>query len=190
MNCTDLAATGLDLAPLLAVGAAILICGLVLLVVARGRRRARTIGALTVLLALGLVCAPIGAPSAQAAEVDCVVDSPDNSLTIVQTSIVSDLAPDADPEAIAGRVTNNSADDTFIVDVTVSIHSVIQAAGAVAGECDATDYELFDPVMPVGAALAAGASTEFEGASIGFVNKETNQNACQRATVVLLYTVG
>ena len=187
MDCTEIASTGLDPSLLIVAGVAALCAGIVLFVVAR-KRRARTIVALGALLALGAILAPVGAPSAQAATVDCVVDSPD-SLAIVQTSIVSGLAPNEPAAPIVGRVTNLSTDDTYIVDVTVSIYDVTKADGADAGTCDATDYVLIDPVMPVGVPLAAGASTEFSGASIGFVDKPVVQDACQGATVWLLYTM-
>lgn len=189
MDCSNLAATGLDPASLIVAGAAILCAGVVLFVIAR-KRRVRTLIAVAALLALGVVILPSGVPAAQAAAVDCVVESPNNALAIVQTSIVSGLAPNEPAAPIAGRVTNLSIDDTYIVDVTVSVYDVTKAEGADAGTCDATDYELIDPVMPVGVPLAAGASTTFSGALIGFADKPVVQDACQGATVWLLYSVG
>jgi hypothetical protein len=120
-----------------------------------------------------------------------VVDAgPANALSIVQTSAMTGLAPDVPPSAIAGRVTNMSADDTYIVQITASVYAVTKANGASPGTCDATDYVILAPVMPVGQALAGGASTTFSGASIGFLNKSSNQDACQGATVTLLYRTG
>ena len=127
--------------------------------------------------------------AAQAATADCSTDAPD-TLTVVQTSTMAGLSPNVDPADIAGRVTNNSTDDTSIAEVTVSVLEVIKSPGARAGTCDASDYVIVDPVMPVGVALAGGASTTFAGASIGFVDKVTNQDACQGAIVRLLYVVG
>lgn len=189
MDCTNLAATGLDPAILILAGAAVLCAGVVLFVVAR-QRRARAIVALGALLAFGVILLPIGVPMAQAATVDCVIDSPNNALAIEQTSIVSGLSPTAPPAPIVGRVTNLSTDDTYIADVTVSIYNVTKADGAIAGTCDATDYVLTDPVMPVGVPLLGGASTEFSGATIDFLDKPVVQDACQGATVWLLYSVG
>jgi hypothetical protein len=74
--------------------------------------------------------------------------------------------------------------------VVVSIFAVEKAAGASAGPCDASDYLIVAPRMPVGQALAGGASTTFSGASIGFANRASNQDGCQGATVTLLYTTG
>ena len=122
---------------------------------------------------------------------DCVADpGPANSLTVTQTSTMAGLAPNVAPTAITGMVTNNSADETYIAEVVVSILGVTKAAGAASGVCDASDYLLMAPAMPVGQLLAGGASTNFAGASIGFADKLTNQDACQGATVTLLYTAG
>ncbi len=187
MDCADLAATGLDAGPLIFVGGAILLAGLLLMIVGR-RRRGRAAVLVVLLFALGAVWMPGQVPSAQAAAVDCVVDpGPDNSLTIVQTSTMAGLAPNVPPAAIEGRVTNVSTDDTSIGAIVVSILSVTKSVGASAGTCDATDYVIVDPRMLVGQPLAAGASVTFSGASIGFANKNANQDACQGATVTLLY---
>jgi len=67
---------------------------------------------------------------------------------------------------------------------------VVRATGAAAGTCGAGDHVLLDVRMPVGQPLASyGGSTAFAGASIGFDDKSTNQDACQGATVHLHYTV-
>ena len=42
--------------------------------------------------------------------------------------------------------------------------------------------------MPVGRTLDPGGSTLFAGASIGFYDKSTNQDACWGATILLRYT--
>jgi hypothetical protein len=189
MNCSNLAATGLDPALLIAVGAGIVLAGALLVLVAFGRRRARVMGIVAVVLAIGLTAVPLGAPAAQAAPAGCVTVA-DDSLSVVQTSTMTGLAPNVVPTAITGRITNVSTDDTYIVNVTVSILTVTKAPGASAGACDASDYVIVAPVMVVGQSLIGGASTVFAGASIGFVDKPTNQDACQGATVGLLYSVG
>lgn len=189
MDCTNLAGTGLDLGPVLLLAAGILVAGFLLLFVVRGRHKLRAAALVTALLAFGFVISPLGgAPSAQAAA-DCSTDpGPANALTIVQTSTIAGLAPNVAPTAITGRVTNNSTDDTFLAEIVVSVLEVTKAPGAAPGTCDASDYLLVAPVMPVGQALAGGASTTFSGASIGFLDKSTNQDACQGATFTLLYT--
>lgn len=191
MDCSNLAATGADVGTLLMVGAIILLAGVLVVLLGRGRRTASTAVIATMLLALGLACIPIGNPAAQAAAVDCVADpGPANSLTITQTSTMTGLAPNVGPTTITGMVTNNSTDETYIAEIVVSILGVTKAAGAATGVCDASDYVLMAPAMPVGLMLAGGASATFSGASIGFADNLTNQDACQGATVILLYTAG
>jgi len=190
MTCTELAATGLEPAAILVVAALILGLGLLvtLLRVHRGAMVALIV-IVTVAVVAGVAWEPLGSSSAHAAAAQCSTDAPD-ALSIVQTSVMAGLAPDTAPAAITGDVTNISTDDTYIVDVTVSVIAVTKAAGAVAGTCDASDYVIVEPVMDVNEALAGGASTTFAGASIGFVDKPSNQDACQGAAVRLLYTTG
>jgi LPXTG-motif cell wall-anchored protein len=120
------------------------------------------------------------------------VSDPDgvvNSLTITQTSVVTDLGPGRPAAALTGAITNNGPDSTHITAINVEITSVTLALDASPGTCSSSDYELFDARMPVGHTLAAdGGSTVFSGASLGFADKTTQQDACQRATVHLLYT--
>jgi hypothetical protein len=112
----------------------------------------------------------------------------ENVLTITQTSTMSNLAPGRDPEPITGLVVNHGPDDTFITAIVVDIVGVVRATGAAAGTCDASDYLLLDVRMPVGQPLAPyGGSTAFAGASIGFNDKSTNQDACQGARIELRY---
>jgi hypothetical protein len=116
-------------------------------------------------------------------------DTSVSSVTVIQTSPLENLAPGVAPAAITGQIINNSPDSIFITAVTVEITSVTRDPGSVAGACDASDYTLLDSRMSVERTLAAvGGSTTFSGASLGFNNKSVNQDACQRATVQLLYT--
>jgi hypothetical protein len=85
-------------------------------------------------------------------------------------------------------VTNNGTDSTDIIAVNVEITGVTTHPGAVPGPCDPSDYVLLDARMPVGRTLDPGGSTPFAGASIGFNDKSTNQDACKGATIQLLYT--
>ena len=43
------------------------------------------------------------------------------------------------------------------------------------------------PIMTVGSDIAAGATAPFTGATLGFNDKVTNQDACKGATVNLSY---
>jgi hypothetical protein len=180
MNC-DLALTGTDLAwTATLVGAAVLILVGALLW-RRGLRRGGAAMVVLILLGAGAL-AITPAPRVQAA---CAA----NSLTIVQSSTNSGLAPTQAPTMIVGRVTNNGPDETFVTAITVSIASVVPAPGATPGTCDAGDYVLLDSRMPVGEQLAAdGGSAVFSGATIGFLDKQSNQDSCKGARIGLHYT--
>ena len=179
MNC-DLARTGSDFgwAAMLFAGLSLILIGIVL---QRAHRSARV---LTVLLLVAGAGA-LAASSAQPAHAACAP----NSLTIVQTSMNTGLAPTQLPSLIVGRVTNNGGEEALITAIVVSIGSVQRAPGAVPGACDAGDYVIHDPRMPVGEHLAAsGGWAVFSGARIGFLDAAVNQDACKGATVTMHYT--
>jgi LPXTG-motif cell wall-anchored protein len=185
MNCDPLPRTGIDdLGLLLVITLVCLVAGAALVVMARRRRQAPVM-----LVAVLLVGAAVWGPGAArpAAAVDCV--AADNSLTVTQTSTMEGLAPGMAPVPITGRVVNNGADSTYIDVVTVEITAVTTAPGTPAAACDASDYRLLVTTMAVGRTLGPdGGTAAFSGASIGFVDKPVNQDACQRATVHLRYT--
>ena len=186
MTCDSLAVTGAN-APLdtfLFVALACIVAGVALCLLARRRGRA-TAPALVILLVAGIAFASAPAAPADAAS-NCT--TADNSLTVTQTSAMEGLAPGVAPVAITGLIRNNGSDSTEIVAVEVQIASVTNARGSPAGSCEGSDYLIVDQHMPVGRVLPPGGSTTFEGASIGFSDKATNQDACKRATVHLLYT--
>jgi hypothetical protein len=122
----------------------------------------------------------------QAAAADCV--SADNSLTITQTSVMDGLAPGVDPVPITGLIVNNGPDGTHVAAIDVEITAVINDPNAVDGSCDVSDYRVLDPRMLVDRHLGPGGSTPFAGASIGFADKVTNQDACKHARLHLRYT--
>lgn len=186
MNCDPLPRTGPDdLGLLLIIAVACLVVGAVFVVLARRRRRAPA----TLIAALVVGAAILGAPgtAAPAAAADCV--AADNSLTVTQTSTMAGLAPGIAPVPITGMVVNNGPDSTYLDVVTVEITSVTTEQGTPASACSASDYLLVDTRMVVGRTLGPdGGSAPFSGASIGFADKNMNQDACQRATVHLRYT--
>jgi len=110
-----------------------------------------------------------------------------SDLAIVQTLAPTNLAPGVAAGAITGTVTNNATNNAYVNTVTVSIASVEKAAGAVAGTCDATDYDLTNAVMNVQTDLAPAGSFPFSGASLGFHNKAASQDQCKGAIVHLAY---
>lgn len=187
MICEPLADTGLAanlwLWVFIAIGC--LVLGVRILLVSRRRHT----GVATSVLVVSLVAAVLTVASrtpAHAETADC--DTAENSLTVVQTSTMDGLAPGLAPVAITGRVVNNSADSTHIAVVEVEISAVTTAPGARPGTCDASDFVLLDTRMLVDRTLDPGGATPFTGASIGFLNKPTNQDACQQAVIHLRYT--
>ena len=109
-----------------------------------------------------------------------------SNLAVAQTSTITNMFPGDGPQTISGTVTNNATQSAYVTAVTASISGVTLAAGAV-GTCDASDYTLATPLMPVGRDLATGASASFTGATLQFNNKTTNQDGCKGATVKLAY---
>jgi len=188
MSCTDLALTG-GPAVLQLVGAlALLLIGLGVVLVLRRRRRAGAHHRIRAAIAITLLVILGGAVTGISTSLEPAQAAGACSLSIAQTSTISGLEPGRAPDAITGLVTNNGSDHTVIVAIVVSIASVTPAPGAPAGPCDASDFLLRDPRMAVGITLAPGGSTVFGGASIGFRDGPTNQNACKGSTVQLAYT--
>jgi len=221
MTCDDLAYTGVgvQIGPLLILAIVCLFIGALLLLMSR--RRGRVVTAVLVLLISGAAmaitagtpipaaadeCPPIGSspvsepiPGLPIDSLPAQRDPRNNSLTIIQTSVMEGLAPGVVPVAITGIVTNNGADGTIIYEIEVEITAVGTIFGSGPGVCDSSDYFLatekyppnLDPTrarMPVIKYLAPGGSTTFGGANIGFSNKSTNQDSCKGATIALLYT--
>lgn len=188
MNCAPLPNIGLDanIGLLLLLGTACLIAGTVTLLMARrsGRGAAAT---LMLLLVVGTVTTITAGVSAQPATSGCS-SAADNSLIVTQTSTMEGLAPGIAPVAITGMVVSNATDSTYITAIDVEITSITPGPGSPAGTCGASDYRVLDTRMPVGRTLVPGGSTSFAAASIAFSDKTSNQDACQDATVHLLYT--
>jgi hypothetical protein len=183
MSCTDLAMTGATF-PFQLLGAVGVVLVVIGIAVVLGRRRSRAVVVLAALLALGGLTVSLVSPSESARAAGTC------SLTITQLSFHSGMAPNIAPDPIDGLVTNNGTDETTIRAIIVRIASVIKAPGpgTPAGTCDARDFLLLDPMMVVGVTLAPGGSVAFSGASIGFRDGPTNQNACKGSTVLLSYS--
>ncbi|MDF2444095.1 MAG: hypothetical protein JWR01_2298 [Subtercola sp.] len=201
----ELSNTGLPVAALVVIGLVCLLGGVAAFVVfGPQNRRARAGGALVLLLVVGGVLGVAGGGEpAQAAPVAAAAapsdDCPDgsgggadgggaeNSLTIIQTSVNTGIRPGGAATTLAGTITNHGTASAYIARVTVSIETVTKAPGAVEGACDTSDYVLQDAAMPVGRTLAPEEAAGFGGASIGFSDKGTNQDACKNATLQLRY---
>jgi hypothetical protein len=111
------------------------------------------------------------------------------SVTVVQTSTVSGIAPGTTAQTLSGTFTNPNNASVYVTSVTAAISGVVKASGAVAGTCDATDYTLTNATMTVGQQVGAGSGQgTWSGATLAFTNKATNQDQCKGATVTLSYT--
>ena len=111
-----------------------------------------------------------------------------SSLTVTQAGAPTDLAPGVAAGTISGTVKNTATNNAYVNTVTVAIASVTKAANAAAGTCDASDYALSNAVMAVNTDLTPGQTVSFTGATLGFHNKASNQDACKGATVNLAYS--
>ncbi len=207
-TCDPLAFTGAPIAALVALGAALLVVGILLTVTARDRRARRVVFVTAVMIGAAIVAGGADSHQARAAEPPCsAAGTPDGPIIepltpaaptvqdaeaqspfqIGQISTNVGIAPGVAPTPITGRIANNGPQPIYLTAITVEISRVTTVPGLRSGACDSTDYDLHDPVMPVEVLLAPGESTTFTGASIGFHNKPINQDACQAATVGLLF---
>jgi hypothetical protein len=196
-DCTGLAFTGLGYSILAIVFVAVACIAVGIVVVGRSKQRGRLRAPIALLLVLG-VCVVIGmagASSARAAASGCnssiptptTPPTPGSVLSITQTSTIAGLAPGVAAATIAGTSTNNGDDSVFLRRVVVRISSVTKAPHAAAGSCDASDYVVLNPQMPVDQSVPPQGSVQFTGATIGFNDRSTNQDACKGATVRLIY---
>jgi hypothetical protein len=190
MECENLAYTGASVLVIAAAGGAFLLLGLLVLVLVRARRRRLALTGFVVLIALfaGMIESS-QSPAAQAATSSgCSTSNQtgQNALTLTQTSVIGRLAPGIQPVAITGTIANIGTDNAFISAVIVSIAAVTTTARS-GGSCEASDFVLRNPGMPVGRNLGADATTSFAGASIGFNDRSVNQDACKGSTIHLHY---
>jgi hypothetical protein len=111
-------------------------------------------------------------------------------VTVVQTSVVSNLRPGGAAVPLTGNFTNLNDSPTYVANVIATIGSVAKATGAPAGTCDATDYTITGGTMVVNAEVPAGtAKGAWTGATVAFNDKTAaNQDACKGATVTFSYT--
>jgi hypothetical protein len=113
-------------------------------------------------------------------------------ITVNQTSTLTAMYPGDSAQTLSGDFTNTNSNPVYVGTVTASIQSVDKAADAPAGTCDASDFTLSDAAMTVNAQVPSGSNKgSWSGATIKFNNKaDTNQDACQGATVNLHYAIG
>jgi len=197
--CAGLAFTGLGYSVLAIVVVALACLAMGIVLLGRGKGRGRVSVLVALLLALG-ACTAVGMTgpsSATAATPGCdgsrpspgptQSPAPSAALTVVQTSTIAGLAPGVPAIPISGVTTNTGPDSVFVEMVVVRVESVTKAPHAVAGSCDASNYVVLNPQMSVNQSVPPQGSVHFTGATIGFDNRATNQDACKAAMVRLTY---
>jgi hypothetical protein len=114
--------------------------------------------------------------------------STDAKLITQQKGTVSNLFPGGAPQNVVGTVTNDGPSSVFVRQVEVKISGVPNRIGT---GCDASDYTIANPIVPVNAELAKkGDLVEIHGATIKFNNKaDEDQNDCKGAIVSLQFVV-
>ncbi|HWI30008.1 MAG TPA: hypothetical protein VNT50_00820 [Microbacterium sp.] len=107
------------------------------------------------------------------------------SITINQTSVITNLRPGGAAQTLSGTFTNANDEPVYVSTVTASIDSVDGGP-----TCEVTDYTLANAVMTVNASIPIGTNVgSWTGATIAFNNKTgENQDDCKDATVTLAYT--
>jgi hypothetical protein len=116
-----------------------------------------------------------------------------STLTAKGPASLTSMFPGDAAQTISGTFDNPNAAATWVTSVTVSI-TVTKAGGAPSGNCDATDFDLVNPVATVNALIPTGSGQGAWGnlathPTIQFHNKASNQDACKGATVDLTYTI-
>jgi hypothetical protein len=103
-------------------------------------------------------------------------------LTVLQKGTVTGLYPGAQAQQVVGTVTNEGPHSVFVRQVEVKIGSLLP----VGTTCDASDFSIPNPVIPVNKEIANKGLVEFSGAPIQFNNKaDENQDDCKGVTVYL-----
>jgi hypothetical protein len=154
------------------------------------KRRIAAVAIITLILVGGGGAATYAYWTAGGAGTGTATTGTNSSVTAIQTSVVSGLAPGGTAQTLTGNFTNTNASPVYVTAVTASISSITQAVGAV-GTCDSTDYTLSNAAMAVGAEVPSGtAKGAWTGATLAFNDKAgTLQNGCKGATVNIAYSV-
>jgi hypothetical protein len=111
------------------------------------------------------------------------------SLTVNQTGPLTAMFPGDSPQNLSGDFTNPTGNLVQVHQVSVSVSSVTQAAGAT-GACGPSDYVITGSPMTLDTEVAAGLNKgSWSGATIQFNDDPlNNQDGCKGATVHLSYT--
>ena len=106
-------------------------------------------------------------------------------LVVQQTSEVTGMGPGVDAQDLSGNFDNSNAAASYVGSVTVIVADTGNAG------CTAADYTITGSPMAVDDLVPAGdGQGAWSGATIAFNNDpDTNQDACQGATVNLTYAI-
>lgn len=106
------------------------------------------------------------------------------ALTIVQTSLVEDLAPGGDPQALSGTILNENTGTVHPASVTATLDPLLLPAG-----CIAADFTINAPTTTIDIGdVAEGETGDWSGPSIQMNNTAANQDACKAEDLVITYT--
>lgn len=106
-----------------------------------------------------------------------------SAVTVVQTSVVSNLAPDSTPQALSGTITNPS-------DAPVVISGITAAVTSTSNPLCLTSWFAIAGTITFPAQIAVDDTSAWSGATVQLVNNPAvNQNACKTATITITYTV-
>jgi hypothetical protein len=105
-------------------------------------------------------------------------------LVVQQTSQVSAIGPGVDAQPLSGNFDNGSSAASYVGSVSVVVTDTDQAG------CTADDYTITGSPMAVDGLVPVGLGQgSWGGADIAFNNTDSNQDACQGATVHLTYAI-
>jgi len=111
------------------------------------------------------------------------------ALAVNQTSTVAPMYPGDEPQILSGDFDNTSSGPIHVNSVLVAISDVTLDGEPVEG-CSAADYTLTGAVMSAEQDVAVGAGVgSWSGATIQFNDTTADQDACQGATVNLVYQI-
>jgi hypothetical protein len=184
MNCSGLAFTGSPLDLVVVLATVLLGVGVLLLFAARRRRGATALA--LILLVNAVLGVGLGGGSTAHAATTCTAAA--STVSVAQIAPITGIAPGAAAVPVVGAVTNKTDQQVFVVAVTVVVASVTKARGAAVGACDPSDYVVSNATTPVNKLLAPFGTLTFSGASIGFNDKSTDQDACEGAKLKLAYS--
>lgn len=113
------------------------------------------------------------------------------NITVLQTTVVTPMYPGDTAQTLEGNFDNTTNEGpVYVGTVTATIDSVVGLDSMPVVGCDATDYILTGAAMTVNAEVPVGAAQgAWNGATIQFNDKLTNQDACKGATVNLAYAI-